>query len=179
MSDVLVLQGSPRRDGNTSLLAEAFADGARLHNAVETLAVCDARVHPCIGCNACYSREGRTCFRRDGMDAIYEKMRRVDVLVLASPVYFYGVSAQLKTVIDRFHAPVRDTFPLKRLGLILVGAATLPGLFDSILVQYRSALDFFHLESVGTVLARGCKDKGDVKSAGFLAAAYDMGAQIR
>ena len=86
-----------------------------------------------------------------------------DVLVIASLVYFYGVSAQLKALIDRLHTPMRNEFKLKKLALILVGAAALPELFDAIKVQYRLVLNYFKLEDAGTVFVRGAKDKGDVK----------------
>ena len=75
--------------------------------------------------------------RNDDMSLIYEKMSRADLLVITSPVFFYGLSAQLKAVIDCFHNPIRDTFRLKKMALLLVGAATLPELFDSIFTQYR------------------------------------------
>ena len=84
--------------------------------------------------------------------------------VIASPVYFYGISAQLKAIIDRLHTPMRNEFPIKKLALILVGAATLPELFASIKLQYRLVLSFFHLEDAGMVLVQGAKDIGDVKN---------------
>ena len=98
------------------------------------------------------------------MGMIYEKLQHADVLVIASPVYFYGLSAQLKAVIERLHTPMRNGFPIKKLGLILVGAATLPDMFDAIIVQYRLVLRFFHLEDAGIVLARGAKNVGDVSA---------------
>ena len=101
-----------------------------------------------------------------------------DVLVIASPVYFYGVSAQLKALIDRLHTPMRNEFKIKKLALILVGAATLPKLFDAIKVQYQLVLNYFKLEDAGTVLVRGAKDKGDVKDTDGLEAAYQLGTTI-
>lgn len=71
------------------------------------------------------------------MQIVYEKLKTADILVITSPVYFYGISAQLKAIIDRLHTPMRNEFPIKKLALILVGAATLPELFDSIKIQYR------------------------------------------
>ena len=62
---------------------------------------------------------------------------RTDTPVIASPVYFYGISAQLKALVDRLHTPMRNAFSIGRLGLILVGAATLPDLFDPIVMQYQ------------------------------------------
>ena len=100
MSKIVVLSGSPRKHGNTDLLVEAFAKGAREHSAVEIISVSDYNVAPCIGCNTCFERENNRCFRDDDMTEIYDKLKEADMLVIASPVYFYGVSAQLKASIE-------------------------------------------------------------------------------
>ena len=84
-------------------------------------------------------------------------------LVTASAVYFYGISVQLKAVIDRLHTPMRNEFRIKKLGLILVGAAQLPELFDAVLKQYELILRFFKLADAGKVLIRGAREKGDLK----------------
>ena len=97
------------------------------------------------------------------------------MIVVASPVYFYGVSAQLKAIIDRLHTPMRNDFKVKKLALILVGAAVLPELFDSIKIQYQLVLNFFKLEDAGMVLVRGAKDKGDVRNTDGLDEAYRLG----
>ncbi|MBR4733010.1 MAG: flavodoxin family protein [Lachnospiraceae bacterium] len=161
-SKILVLAGSPRKEGNTEKLVEAFVKGAAGNHAVEVISVTDHKVNPCVGCNSCFTREGHECFQKDDMDEIYAKLKEADVLIVASPVYFYGISAQLKAVIDRLHTPMRNEFRVKKLGLILVGAAQLPELFDSILTQYDLILNFFHLAEAGKVLVRGAREKGDV-----------------
>ena len=76
------------------------------NNSVEVISVADYKVNPCIGCNTCFDREGHECFQKDDMTKVYEKLKMADVLVIASPVYFYGVSAQLKVLIDRLHTPM-------------------------------------------------------------------------
>lgn len=126
MSKIVVLVGSMRKGGNTDLLARAFAEGAGKNNTVEIVSVADYKVTPCIGCNSCFAREGNQCFQKDDMTEIYQKLKIADMIVIASPVYFYGVSAQLKAVIDRLHTPMRNKFRVKKLALLLVGAATLP-----------------------------------------------------
>ena len=112
------------------------------------------------------------------MDQVYDLLLGTDILAVASPVYFYGVSAQLKALIDRLHAPVRDRFPIRKLALILVGAASLPGLFDPIVLQYRMLLRFFQLEDGGMVLVRGCREKGDVRQTDGLRQARELGERI-
>lgn len=178
MSRLVVLVGSVRRGGNTELLAKAFADGAGIRHEVELMSVADYQIHPCVGCNYCYNSEGNRCVQNDGMMVIYEKLRKADTVIIASPVYFYGISAQLKALVDRLHTPLRNEFRIKRLGLILVGAATLPDLFDPILLQYRMILRFFGLEDVGTVLVRGAKAKGDVLRGDGPKRAYELGKSL-
>ena len=178
MSRVVVLVGSVRKGGNTDLLAQSFIEGASKNNDVEVVSVADYKINPCIGCNSCFTREGNKCFQNDDMPKVYEKLKKADVLVIASPVYFYGISAQLKAMVDRLHTPMRNEFNIKKLALILVGAATLPELFDSIKMQYQLVLNFFHLEDVGMVLVRGAKDKGDVKNSHGLEKAYELGLSI-
>ena len=175
MSNIVVLSGSMRKGGNTEMLVQAFVHGAEKNNCVDVISVADYKVNPCIGCNTCFAREGHECCQKDDMPQVYEKLNAADVLVVASPVYFYGVSAQLKALIDRLHTPMRNEFKMKRLALILVGAATLPELFDAIKVQYRLVLNYFKLEDAGTVLVRGAKDKGDVKNTNGLEEAYQLG----
>jgi multimeric flavodoxin WrbA len=209
--NILIISGSPRKGGNTELLAEAFAKGAAerlrvgasagMHHHVEIVSVRDYKVNPCLGCNACANErhesllsdgrvqpsvaEGNACFQTDGICAqkddmamIYEKMSQADMLVIASPVYFYGISAQLKAVIDRFHNPIRDSFHIKKMALLLVGAASLPELFDAILTEYNLCLRFFNIEDAGKVLVRGVKDKGDIKNTDALNEAYILGCSI-
>ena len=176
MSRITVLVGSPRKNGNTALLTESFAKGARNGNTVELLRVSDYHIKPCLGCNACYISDGHACAQRDDMALICQKLIHTDTLVIASPVYFYGISAQLKTLIDRLHTPLRNEFRIRQLGLILVGAASLPDLFDPIVMQYRMACRFFSLDDIGMVLVRGAKNAGDVLAGDGLKRAFDLGA---
>ncbi len=176
--NILILSGSPRKGGNTDLLVEAFVKGALQKHKVEVVSVHDYKVKPCMGCDACFRNEQLTCAQKDDMVLIYEKMAHADMLVIASPVYFYGLSAQLKAVIDRFHNPIRNTFPVKKMAILLVGAATLPELFDSILSQFQLCLNFFKLEDAGRVLVRGVRDKGDIQHTDALQKAFNLGLTV-
>ncbi len=178
MSRIVILVGSVRRNGNTAMLAQKFAEGAALNNEVEIISVADHRINPCIGCNSCYTREDNKCFQDDGMDQIYDRLSKADVLVIASPVYFYGISAQLKCIIDRLHTPLRYTFNIRRLALLLVAANREEGLFDPIISQYRSTMGFFGLSDAGIVTVDGVKDPGDIAGRPELDAAYELGRSI-
>ena len=178
MSNIVIRVGSMRKGGNTDLLARRFAEGAALHNSVEIIAVADYKVAPCIGFNTCFNRESHACFHHDDMEVIYGKLLREDILVIPSPVFFYGISAKLKAIIDRLHTPMRNSFAIRKLALLLVGAASLPNLFDPILMQYQMILDFFHLQNCGKVLVSSVKDMGDIIGHPALDEAYRLGASI-
>lgn len=178
MGNIVILVGSMRKNGNTAKLAYSFAEGAAKNNNVEIVSVAYYNVNPCIGCNSCFTRDGGQCFQTDDMAQIYEKLKNADIVVIASPVHFYGISAKLKAIVDRLHTPMRNTFHIKKLGLLLVGAAELPNLFEPIIMQYQMVLDFFNLESIGSVLVRGVKDIGDIEGSSALKEAYELGVSI-
>lgn len=178
MSRIAVLVGSVRENGNTALLAEAFAEGAELNHEVEIISVADYKINPCIGCNTCFKREDHACFQQDDMQKVYAVLAEADIIVAASPVYFYGISAQLKALIDRLHTPMRNSFKVRKLGLLLVAAAPLPAVFDAVKVQYQLILDFFKLEDIGSVMVREVKEKGDIKGNAALKEAYELGKSI-
>ena len=179
MSNIVILVGSIRKHGNTALLAKSFADGAALNNNVEIVSVADYKVNPCIGCNNCVKNAENRCFQKDDMTQIYEKLKNADIVVVASPIYFYGISAKLKAIVDRLHNPVRNTFNIKKLGLLLVGADVLPNLFDPVVMQYQMTLDYFKLESIGSVLVGGVEKIGDINDHAALKEAYELGASIK
>lgn len=98
---VLILSSSPRRHGNSDTLCDEFLRGAaEAGNAAEKIFLGDRTIHYCTGCSAC-SRDGRPCPQRDDAAEVIEKMLAADVIVMATPVYFYTMSAQMKTLIDR------------------------------------------------------------------------------
>ncbi len=105
VNKVLVLLGSPRREGNSSLLAERIASGARSAGAsVETLFLHEMKIAPCASCYACQKPEGEGCAIQDDMGGIYAKMLEAEAWVIASPVYWFGMSAQTKLWMDRCFA---------------------------------------------------------------------------
>ncbi len=102
---ILGVSGSPRRNGNTLLMMQAVMEGAAMIEGVETELVDLARlkINPCTGCRTCRNRHERKCFQNpdDDMSGLYPKIVEADGLILGSPVYFAGVTAQLKAFMDR------------------------------------------------------------------------------
>lgn len=98
--NILILSASPRKGGNSDLLCDAFAQGARENgHAVEKIYVHDQKIGYCMACYGC--RGIGLCVQKDDMNSILDKMVTADVIVLATPVYFYAMDGQLKTLIDR------------------------------------------------------------------------------
>ena len=178
--NIAILLGSPRKDGNTAKLVEAFKNGASKNNNVEIIAVSDYNVGACKGCNFCFQSNENLCVQNDDMQQIYAKLKKADMLVIASPVYFYSISSQLKTIIDRLHNPIRDSFNIKHLALLVVGASSsIPDLFAAIEKQYELCLNFFHLNDAGRILVRGMKTKDAILETDALNKAFELGESIK
>lgn len=143
------------------------------------MSVADYKINPCTGCNICKKTEKKVCCQNDDMRTVYKKLSEADILAIASPVYFYGLSARLKAVIDRLHSPIRKTFKIKNLALLLVAADNIPTVFDSIKVQYKSVLDYFSLKSAGEIYVGGVENIGDIKGNKALEDAYNLGKSIK
>lgn len=179
MKNIIVIVGSPRKNGNTELLADAFIEGARsTGNHVEKISVIGKKIGGCIGCNACYRDAEHRCVQHDDMEDCYRRISIADVIVIATPIYFYGVSSQLKCIIDRLHNPIRSSFKVKKLGLLAACADEKESVFDSVITMYRAVLSYFSLDDGGMVTVCGVSEKGDIAGNPKLKAAEEMGRRI-
>ena len=175
MKKVLILEGSPRLKGNSCILSDEFARGAEdAGYSVEKIAVARKKVAGCLGCNACY-RNGGVCVQKDDMLEIREQMLEADVIVLASPIYFYSMTAQLKAVIDRTYA-FFSQLAGKTFYFIISCAATDAAFTETM----QAALRGFTCcvpDSVegGVILGTGTNDAGDVRNSPAMEQAYQMG----
>lgn len=120
---VLVILGSPRRNGNSAILAERISEGARSSGAeVETVFLQELKISPCRGCNTCQKRGSKGCAIKDDMQEIYPKLVRANAWVIASPVYWFTMSAQTKIFMDRCYALVayaKNPFAGKRIAIAM------------------------------------------------------------
>ena len=125
--NVLILNGSPRKKGNTSHALQAIADGLAPRHAVESLNVYDYTFRPCRNCDAC-KRNGGNCIQADDTVKIIEKITKADLVIFGSPVYWWGISAQLKDVVDKFYSRDDESAPTlrgkKKIGIVACGAET-------------------------------------------------------
>ena len=124
MSKVLIVSATPRKNGNSQLLADEFARGAReAGHTVEAFALRDLELKFCIGCLAC-QRTGK-CVLSDSVNALLPKVQEADVLVFATPVYYYGLSGQLKTFLDRLNPLFGRQNAFKRVYLLVAARRVL------------------------------------------------------
>lgn len=107
MKNVLVISSTPRVEGNSEIIAKEFARGAeKAGNHVDFVTLRDYKLNYCMGCDAC--RKLGKCVHKDGMEELHDKLRKADVIMLATPVYFYSMSGQLKVFIDRLYFMYRE-----------------------------------------------------------------------
>ena len=175
MKNVLILEGSPRVNGNSSILSSEFACGAEEAGCrVERVHVARKKVAGCLGCNACY-RNGGACVQKDDMQEIREKMLAADVIVLASPIYFYSMTAQMKAVIDRTYAFYQELAG-KTFYFLITCAATDAEYTKTMLAALRGFTCCVpEAKEGGVVLGVNAPEAGDVRKTDAPEQAYRMG----
>lgn len=175
---VLILSGSPRKGGNSDLLCDEFMRGAQESgNAVEKIRVVEKNVAPCKGCYYC-KRSGGQCVSKDDMGEILQKMIDADVLVLASPVYFYSVDAQLKAVIDRTVARWLEV-KNKEFYYIATCADTGKESCETTFACFRGYADCVEgAKEMGVIYGTGVYERGEIRNTPAFAQAYEMGKKV-
>ncbi|MBO5412340.1 MAG: flavodoxin family protein [Clostridia bacterium] len=179
MKKVLILSGSPRKGGNSDTLCDEFARGAKnAGNQVEKIRLQEKKIANCLGCYYCAEHGGK-CVMQDDMSKILEKMLACDVLVLASPVYFYSVCAQMKAVIDRTVARWTE-IKYKDLYYIMTSAEDSATVMDGTLACFRGFRDCLDgCGEKGVLYGKGLENKTDVLARKeLMTIAYEMGEQV-
>lgn len=157
---ILVLNGSPRPKGNTKQMIEAFQEGAMgSGHRVDVVDVCQKQIAGCLACEYCHTKGNGTCVQKDDMGQVYELLRESEMLVIASPIYYHGISGQLKCALDRFYAAAYPTKPphLKKAAMILSSGDA--DMYDGALFSFQGDfLDFLGLENMGVFTAHGAEN---------------------
>lgn len=174
---VLILSGSPRKGGNSDILCDEFMKGAEESgNTVEKIRVAEKKIGYCRGCYAC-KRTG-ICAIKDDMAEILQKMIDADVIVLASPVYFYSIDAQLKAVIDRTVARWLEV-KNKEFYYIMTAADGEKESLETTLACFRGYADCVEgAKEIGVIYGTGVYEKGEVKATKAMKEAYEMGLKL-
>lgn len=175
---VLILSGSPRKNGNSDILCDEFARGAiESGNHVEKIRVAEKNIGYCKGCYYCKDHNGK-CVMKDDMAEILQKMIDADVIVLASPVYFYSIDAQLKAVIDRTVARWLEV-KNKEFYYIVTCADSEAESTEATLACFRGyALCVEGAIEKGVILGTGVYEKGEVLNTPAMLEAYNAGLNV-
>ena len=176
---IVVLMGSPNKKGSTDILVENFVKGAEeAGNSVEVIDVAHMNIHPCIGCVRC-GYEG-PCVQKDDNETVRRKLLASDMVVFATPLYYYGMSAQLKIVTDRFCAynSSLNSRPLKS-ALLTVAWNADDWTFDALEAHYRTLVRYINFDDCGMVLGYGCGSPSMTKRSRYPEEAYRLGRSLK
>ena len=175
---IVVLQGSPNKKGSTFILADCFRQGAEdAGHTVEMIDVAHAKIHPCTGCIHC-GYEG-PCVQKDDVEFIRKKILDGDMLVFATPLYYYGMSAQLKTLIDRFCA-FNSSMQRKHMksALFTVAWNSDSWTFEALEAHYKTLVRYLNLTDMSMVLGYGCGTPSMTEHSKFPQQAYQLGNRL-
>jgi len=174
---ILVITGSPRKNGNSATLADHFIKGAE--EAGHEIVRFDAafrKVHPCIACNSC-GMNG-PCVFKDDFEFVREHIVEADCVVFATPMYYFGISAQLKAVVDRFYAINGSIHVPKKAVLLMTYANTSASEAVPIKSHYEVLLKYLGWTDAGQVIAPGVWPVGAVQNTSFPEQAYRLGKSL-
>ena len=189
MVRILAIYGSPRRKGNTTLLLQKAVEGAKEEGAeMEEVVLRDLKMSPCLEIYGC-KKDGR-CVIKDDFQTVYDQILSCQGLILASPIFFYTVSAHTKILMDRCQSfwvkkywidkrPFGKFEPKRRGLFISVGATKGKKLFDGVRLTIRYFLETFDADLWKSLLYRGLDFEGDVlKHPEYLEEAYQSGKEL-
>lgn len=172
---IVVLEGSPHKKGSSNMLAEQFIRGAKENgHSVEILDAAHMNLHPCIGCDRC-GMNGE-CVHKDDNVMIRDALLSSDMVVFVTPIYYFGMSAQLKMVIDRFYSYTMKLSD-KRLKSVLITAAWDSG--DDVMPytaeHYKKLCRYMNFENCGMVLGTGCGTPAMTRNSRHMKEAFALG----
>jgi len=181
---VLVIMGSPRKRGNSTILAEQAVKGARRAGAeVEIVRLREVAIKPCLACESCRRKGAKGCVQDDGMTPLYPTLRAADAIVISSPVYWFNMSAQVKLLMDRLYAfGAEKGYALegKSIGIILTYADADPFSSGAVnaLRAFQDAFAFIGAPIKGMVYGSAAK-AGEVRAEkGLMKEALELGRKL-
>lgn len=177
--NIIVLTGSPRRGGNSDRMADAFIRGAESkgHQVMKF----ETAFHPVQGCRACRTcwSKGTACTFHDGFSELEPLIEKADAIVFASPLYWFGVTAQLKAAIDKMNAytvsACKRPLRIKECALMICGADNSEASFISVREMYKCIAEYMKWQDKGLLIVPNVSDKGDIEKTDALRKAEDLG----
>lgn len=176
--EILVLLGSAHVNGTSATLAQNFIRGAEeAGHHVTSINCAKLNIHPCIGCNNCLQHG--VCVWTDDMPSVEQAVKNADAIVFVSPVYFFGITAQLKTVVDRFYPIARDLMGRKpKLGIITAAGEQVYSSTGAVMHWFDEFLKYTGCVSLGSVNAVNTLTPADLQGTAYPDQAYRFGKSI-
>lgn len=175
---ILLITGSPRKKGTSSLLADRFVEGAtKAGHEVYRFDAAFKNIHACVACRHCRNTDDG-CVFKDDMWEIYSRLLEADAVVFAAPIYYYDWSAQLKLVIDRFYAHSPALRHYKKTALMLTMEDETMKSANGAILSYEGMTDFLKWERVGIISALNCLGREDIEKTDYPQMAYALGEHI-
>ena len=181
---VLIVMGSPRKEGNSATLAKEVAAGAEEKGAeVEFCHLHDMNIQPCSSCDGCQEEAGKECVIEDDMRTLYPKLQQADALVIAGPIYWFTISAQTKLFMDRWYAlRVQEyaAFAGKRIGIVLTYGDIDPFTSGAVnaLRTFQDAFNFLGSKIIGMVYGSASEPGGIRNNRNLMEEAYELGKRL-
>ena len=170
--NILILNGSPRKNGNTKFMIDAFIEGAKKSNDIIEVPVCERKIGGCIACEYCHTKGNGECIRKDDMQEIYPLIQKAEMIILASPIYYHGFSGQLQCAINRIYA-IDKPKNLKKAALFLSSGDD--NVYGGAVYEYENSfLDYLGLENMGIFTAYDKQNKSEEKYTEL----YDFGCSL-
>ena len=150
--NILILQGSPRANGNTAWMAEEYKKAAETAGHQVTLVnVTRKKIAGCLACEYCHNKGNGACIQKDDMQELYPLMAEAEVLVLAAPIYYFTLSAQIQAPIQRMYC-VGQPAKVKKMALLMSSYS--PGVYDGATAEFRDICNYWGVEQCGIVTAK-------------------------
>ena len=150
---ILVLNGSPRPHGSTATMVAVFKESAEAAgHEVTVINICGKNIKGCLACEYCHSKGNGKCVQQDDMQEIYDQLKDANMIVLASPIYYHGISGQLKCAVDRFYSALYPKAPetLRKVAMFLSSGD--PDMYDGAKFSYDGDfLGYLGLEDMGII----------------------------
>ena len=157
---ITVLNGSPRKQ-NTTAMSEAFAEGARAAgHEVEVLQVGKMKINGCLACEYCHGKGAGQCVQKDDMEKVMPAYKDCDMIVFASPIYYFDMTAQLSAAIQRVYA---IGMPTKATKAALLLSSASPNPFEGAIATYKTMIGYMGLEDAGIITAAGEENGSEAK----------------
>jgi multimeric flavodoxin WrbA len=181
MKNILILTGSPRKGGNSDLMADAFTEGAiEAGHIVTRYETAIKNIQGCRACDTCFSSSGVACTFHDDFNELAPLLEKADLIVFATPLYWFSFSSQIKAAIDKLYAFIIREKPwhIKECVLLVCGESNDGDAFNGIIKSYELIADYNNWVDAGRIIVPGVSEKGAILNTNALQETYKLACNI-